>query len=108
MKPSPVNPALSGPSIGGHQVLKPDIKLRRPPRRPKVARVSPFAGAVQLLDAAPVKPKPKPRGRRGLLRAPPAEAEVKANTGVALGVTAGVVAVTAATMLGLKRLDKKE
>ena len=108
VKASPVNAKLSGPGITGHELLKPDIKPRRPPRPPKVVRVTPIAGAVQLAELA-AKPKPK-RERRGLLRVPAAQAKPKLNTAaVVIGVSAGLAAATAATVVALKRAeDKKE
>lgn len=102
VKASPVNKALQGsPGVDGHQLLAPDIKPRRAPPRPKVARASPLAGAIELVQVAPSAPRRVSRARASTPAGSPGP---EARTGLALGVAAGSMALTVAGILGLHRM----
>lgn len=116
VKASPVNATLSGPGITGHELLEPDLVPRPAPPRPRVTRVSPFAGFVQMMKGARTEP-PTPKDGRGLLRphvgqqirneAPRPQASRK-KAAIVLGVTGGIVVVTAATIAALSGSDEKK
>jgi hypothetical protein len=95
VKPSPVNQALIGsPGLEG-EILKPEIKPRRAPTKPKPMRASPLAGTVRLAQ----------RARVGRVGATAEQAADSNRTGLALGIAATGVALTSAALFGLSRLD---
>lgn len=111
VKPSPVDSRLFGsPGVSGHELLKPDIKPRRAPLPPRVARASPFEGAVKLLEVAP-QPSSRARARTSGRQVPAvvtAKSD-KSNRTAALvvgGVT--LVALTAATVALAQTDDEKK
>ncbi|PRP98529.1 hypothetical protein [Enhygromyxa salina] len=103
VKASPVKQSLHGsPGVGGQQLLAPDIKPRRAPGRPKVSRASPFEGAVELVQRAAAAQLKVSRAKPKVARATPPSK--KTNTGLALGVAAGSVLLTAAGIMHLRRM----
>jgi hypothetical protein len=115
VKPSPVNAALHGsPGVSGHEILKPDIKPRRAPVRPKVVRVSPFEGQVKLAELARAAPPQtrartaRPRARTVKQATAPTETQKPTHAGVALGVTAAAAVVTIATIVAVEAMTKKD
>jgi hypothetical protein len=121
VKPSPVNAALQGSTgVSGHELLKPDIKPRRKPLPPKVARASPLAGQVKLAEFArtgrfdgPASTRTRRLGQilRGEAKAETetdTKTETKTHAGVALGVAAGATVVTAAAIAALHQVTKDE
>ncbi|PRQ02042.1 hypothetical protein [Enhygromyxa salina] len=103
VKVSPVKKGLLvSPGMAGHQLLAPDIKPQRAPPSPKVSRVSPFEGAINLVQRAPTRADAPTRvaGARA-----PAPAKTKeTNAGVAMSVAAGSVLLTAAGIMALRRM----
>ncbi|NVB37242.1 hypothetical protein G6O69_36825 [Pseudenhygromyxa sp. WMMC2535] len=56
VKASPVNPLLKGPGVDGHQLLAPDIRPPRAPRRPQVVGRPTLTSANEIAAKAPRVP----------------------------------------------------
>ncbi|MCA8972772.1 MAG: hypothetical protein KDC95_23500, partial [Planctomycetes bacterium] len=82
-------------------LLRPDIRPRRAPIQPKVARMPPLAGAVEFADSARRQRPPRAKAKN---REP--EAATPRRTALALGLAAGSAVVTAAGLVVLHRMTK--
>lgn len=96
VKPSKVNPLLHGSPGVGHELLVPDVKPTRAPKRPKRAVASPLAG---LNDLVAVAPKPV-RASSGGQRRGGQESQENSN-GLAVATTLGAAVATTAVVVGV-------
>ena len=108
VKPSPVNPLLHGsPGVGdATELLAPKRRRQRLWQRPMVAAVSPLTASIDLARRAPrAKVGARPRV---IERVREEQQRVDKRNGLAIGIAAAGLGITAATVLAFQRSIRKE